>query len=612
MANPTMLTPVKPDPQRLFFEPVVLEYALQKSCRLHPDTFRESSEMEFDALSSPMQAFHCFVNKLAQVCDNQRGGKTVTSFVILDSPQGPEYVFGSNDRGIDELAEAQEFTTSLLNLVGNVPPGLGKKPLTKKILWNILWFNKSRIRMYLDKLCDFLDECIKDSDRRQTPVSDSIPPASPTRSDQDVRSELERLKTKTEFPRNVVCDGSKNKFLSDCETLIKAIHATKGNAIDLAIMKNAKDGGPTSSEPWCELRHYLGRLLSFRQAANAIVAAAGLFPQLFHDFKVVSIPSSTPIAKPFPKSSLSAASIINNMIVDDEERAFYLFHVQEMQKFGLDDHIQGQISKRTFKPYVHAEVLLHDYLLHRDDDHPLKYWKDWKYIGSSKPTCRLCHYYFGAHPDRVQVRKSHLNFYPNWCLPRVHGTTPDAKSLHLLEKLTESIRDDAKKTLEEKLPQGKNHDSNTYSTFPDNLRSDFIVSDIASEQSLVLFDPNREVYGRFAASDKHESSVVTVVDLEKGDYEDGSSVMSDVDHETSDGEDDSSVIEDVDPETSDDEDGGVFVDAAPLFNSCRIEGPSLGRSQVQLDVITKSDTTSPNIRRKHRLNEKLTQHICSE
>ncbi|KAI8221939.1 hypothetical protein K4K54_007297, partial [Colletotrichum sp. SAR 10_86] len=369
--------PMRVDPQRLFYESVVLEYALQQACRRGRQVFNEVQAVENDPLATDVQIFHCFVEKLAQVCDNERGGKMVTAFSVLKGPDGPEFVFGSNERNEDELMEVQEFAESLLTMVGSNPAGLATKPLAKQVLWKILHFNLPRVQEYLGKLVRYLDECIADCVRRGTPAAlETLMP------------ELETLKQKAAFPRDIVSGNAQTKFFSDCEKLLRGISVIKGTTIDQAITNYARDGHMAGSDSWRELRHFLGRFLSFRQASNAIVGAKDRFPTLFQDFTVTKVSSSQPAPKPIARSrSVTARSIIRNMITDDDDdREYFLEHATSMQMFNLDDEIQRQISKRTFRPRVHAEILVHEYLLEKGLQHSSQFWNGWKYIGSSKPT----------------------------------------------------------------------------------------------------------------------------------------------------------------------------------------------------------------------------------
>ncbi|KAK1480518.1 hypothetical protein CTAM01_14358 [Colletotrichum tamarilloi] len=504
--------PAGVDQCQLFYEPIVLEQALQVACRAGQDVFNGTPKVENDSLASQVQVFRSFVEKLAQVCDNERGGQTVTSFTVLEGEDGPEYVFGSNHRDADELSETQQFAEDLLTLVGKNPTGLKPKPLAKQVLWKILLFNLPRLDIYLNNVGKYLDACIDDCERRGAP--------------EVLKSELLVLKNKTDFPRDLTSGNVQDKFLSDCEKLIKGVVAIKNTQIDQAIMRNAKDGEISESKYWSELRHYLGRLLSFRRATDAIIGTHERLPKLFQDFKFTAVPSSEDARRPLTKSmSITAASIIKNMIPDDdEEQQEFLQHAVEMQKFGLDSIIQRQIGKRTFKPRVHAEVLVHSYLLSRDLQHPRDYFNSWKYIGSSKPTCRLCDYYFDAHPDRMQVRKTHDNLYPNWRIPGVFEGADsgvlDAKTQRLLEKIMESVHDDVKRTLEQKQPNGRNHDSNTLTTLPEGLAG-YPYSDTTSVSEAAAQMDDMQLNAR-AESEKYQVA----------DYgDDGSSLVGEADEE---------------------------------------------------------------------------------
>ncbi|KAF6823918.1 hypothetical protein CPLU01_11142 [Colletotrichum plurivorum] len=513
MTEQTVPEAPKPSHKQLLYEPIVLEHALKKSCRSQRDVFTEPSAADVDSFTiSNTQAFHSFVDKLSQVCDNQRGGATVTSFAVLKGPNGPEYVFGSNQRTEADLAEVQEFIDDLLHFVGDNPSTLKPKPLTKQVLWRILLFNQLRLQFYLKSLVRHLEKCIEDCERRNAP--------------EELKNELEKLLDKVEFPRDSVSRESQAKFLSDCEKLIKAIVTIKSTSIDEAIRKNAKDGEFTNSETWCELRHYLGRLLSFRQAADVIVGARDKLPLLLRDFKVIAVPSSSTIQKPIAKSlQLSAISIICNMNLEQAEEETYLDLADEMQKFGLDSFIQQQASIRTFKPYVHAEILVHEYLVREGRNHAGDFWKGSKYIGGSKPTCRLCYYYFAAHPDKVQVRRPHMNLYPNWRLPGAFenhdSDVEDPKTLSLLEKIIESVREDAKKTLEDKCPQGKKHDSNTYTILPKYGYADSIsMNDGSSQVPRAILATHGGRQRRFELADEDDFSIIGEADAEATDEED--------------------------------------------------------------------------------------------
>ncbi|KAM0242151.1 hypothetical protein ACHAP5_007388 [Fusarium lateritium] len=127
----------------------------------------------------------------------------------------------------------------------------------------------------------------------------------------------------------------------------------------------------------------------------------------------------------------------------------------DLQQLGVDDMIQQFRNSRKFKPTT-AE----------------NYWNRWNYIGSSKPTCRLCRYYFEAlEGEKPTVRSSHNNLYRNWRLPDFR----DDEGLtlardELLTKIAQKMRMDVLETIREKRIKRKARDSNTYSSVPEILR----------------------------------------------------------------------------------------------------------------------------------------------
>lgn len=161
-------SPLALDPVALqqFYEPIVLEKALTVASLKHGVGFDESVVPQADSLLLPEQAYHTFLNKMAHICDNRRGGTTVTAFTVVEGSTGPIYFFGSNDRKEKELAETRQFIQSILNLTGKNPERFLERALVKKILWDILYFNMPRVAVYLKGIDKNLHECIQDCVRR--------------------------------------------------------------------------------------------------------------------------------------------------------------------------------------------------------------------------------------------------------------------------------------------------------------------------------------------------------------------------------------------------------------------------------------------------------------
>lgn len=159
------LQAVSPPPKNLcrrFYEPLAFLVCLMKIMTTDHRTKVPGPESLGDM--GPKEAFHCFVNKLAQVCDNQHGGSTVTAFSVLQ-PGCVEYRFASNMRNAPALDEVGRYATDLLETLGNVPDGelrdaARRSALHAELLGKVLAFNRPRIRVYLGALLESFDDCI--------------------------------------------------------------------------------------------------------------------------------------------------------------------------------------------------------------------------------------------------------------------------------------------------------------------------------------------------------------------------------------------------------------------------------------------------------------------
>jgi hypothetical protein len=259
----------------------------------------------------------------------------------------------------------------------------------------------------------------------------------------------------------------------NCESLLEFIDGLYKSDIEPLIRSRAREGRMNKSECWSELRHMGGRLLSYEQAVKTLVSTRKLWPELFEDYQVCSIASSIPgryifLGKNSPEK-MSADHIIRHMTSDEGKLAEYRAHAQELQNCGLDKSIRNKISREKFLPIVHAEVLLLDWLESDGGTHPSRFFNGYKYIGCSKPTCRLCEQFFTVHASGVKVRSSHRNLYQNWRMPDVYedqGPEAVKDRKELIDKILQLVRKDAFRVLVERVPEGKRHDSNTDPTYP--------------------------------------------------------------------------------------------------------------------------------------------------
>lgn len=235
---------------------------------------------------------------------------------------------------------------------------------------------------------------------------------------------------------------------------------------------------------WADLSHYAGRLLSYKKNAHALARAAKSFPMLLDNFEVISITSSARSDDPLQGIDVTAETLLKKMTSNTNAAAHYVGLAQEAHSLDMDHAIKEVITNKSepvttvttdtrgtaIRPLVHAELLVLASLERESLTHPSYFFRSWRYIGSSKGACRLCSMYLQEHAggSSFQLRPTHGNLYVGWRPPDVlHGDGEERIQAREAElwRLAERIGDEALRTLVERMPVGKRHDSSTGLTF---------------------------------------------------------------------------------------------------------------------------------------------------
>jgi hypothetical protein len=148
-----------------FYGPILLLHGLNVAC-IHNQPVH-FPDVLLDAEQSPKQAFHDFVNKLAQLCDIKRGGETVTAFTVLEFPDHIQYRFTSNHRESEDFSLTQRFVTSILNALGRAERH-ELQDMTSTILRTFLPFTRPRVEAYVNLLKKQTIICISSTEGENT------------------------------------------------------------------------------------------------------------------------------------------------------------------------------------------------------------------------------------------------------------------------------------------------------------------------------------------------------------------------------------------------------------------------------------------------------------
>jgi len=255
-----------------------------------------------------------------------------------------------------------------------------------------------------------------------------------------------------------------NRFMI-CD-LITSLSNLFGSYISVDVRRRlAREDNMMSGKCWSDFVHVAGRLLTYKRAVGLMETVATIWPQLFSDIQVHMIKSSSPASGVLSIHPWTAAEIMKGMSSDESLLHLFATQLESLSVHDIDSKV-SELWSHAPKPVVHAEVLLHDWLEASEGGiRPERFFNRWKFIGSSKPPCKLCSYFFDEYPTDVQVRPSHQNAYFAWRMPDVYahqGKNSTHRRKLVMESIKTRIRADVVRMLSERLADGRPHDLSAY------------------------------------------------------------------------------------------------------------------------------------------------------
>ncbi|KAK2468115.1 hypothetical protein H9L39_20337 [Fusarium oxysporum f. sp. albedinis] len=186
-----------------------------------------------------------------------------------------------------------------------------------------------------------------------------------------------------------------------------------------------------------------------RTSVDLMDSVAKIWPQLFSDFRICMISSSSTESDILSANPWTAAKVFKD----------------SFSVYDIDVEI-SEFWRHAPKPIVHAEMLVHSWVENTEGGiRPERFFNRWKFIGTSKPPCKLCSYFFDEYPTDVQVRPSHQNVYFAWRMPDVfehQGEASIRTRMLVMDSIKTRIRADVVRILSEKVSDGRPHDSSAY------------------------------------------------------------------------------------------------------------------------------------------------------
>ncbi|KAK3939036.1 hypothetical protein QBC46DRAFT_388932 [Diplogelasinospora grovesii] len=407
-----------------FFPPLLLLKSLNEVGRR--DANKKEADAPLNRNQTPEEKFRIFVNKLAQICEYRPKGHTITACTVLVQTDGRIlYLFASNGRSSKEkIRKTLEDVKCVLNMLRSSILSEKRESddvLHDRLLRQVLSVNHVRITSYLVELTAQLQKCIEACGKGGG-------------SDENMETE-KVLRLLLPMVPNCQVRGqgqTSPEYITSLMTFIEVLQKFQQLPAKKMVEKRAAEEQALNHDAgcWSSFQHATGRVVSYQYAVESIINASHIWDKtnLFLEFDVEFLPSSSPHQWPLqydPKSEHKpkTAHDILGRVTSPDQVELYRGLAKELQMFGLDDTIGQEWQSKKFTPIVHAEMLLHDYLESTPEAGgtlPHRFFNNWRYIGSSKPICRLCRYYFDAIATPVGFRPTHGNIYYNWRLPDMY------------------------------------------------------------------------------------------------------------------------------------------------------------------------------------------------
>ena len=428
------------DPQdrreKRFYEPLVLLHVLDRYGKGRVSR----SVAEVSTPSTEAQDLRRdFLDSLAYTCDYEKGGDTVTAIALESRPAGLTYWIASNKTCTDKTLQFLGGIISTLRELSVLQSKDSIPSIEADLIASCIIFSSSRLRDYKRLLYLAIERCSSRLRESEDPAGNrmqyaTLLLATKTLTDQILGRWLDEF---DRFENNLqrLCNYAYNERKSDSmKQLDKVIGEQPAELTD----------EKSKRQDLIQTRHYIGRLGSHPRAVKILINAGRLLPRLFENVSIQRRPSIKPSLIPPPTDHhTTLEGIINRMLSKTSpDKARYTEALNQIDSIvHLQDRIDAQFKAESFRPRVHAELILLEYFYKQK----LPFLDNDRYVGCSKPACYCCYQYIVCHPGRFVHPASHSITYLAWKRPDLLDPSSLEEQRHqikLMNDITQRIRDD--------------------------------------------------------------------------------------------------------------------------------------------------------------------------
>lgn len=242
--------------------------------------------------------------------------------------------------------------------------------------------------------------------------------------------------------------------------------------------------GEPCSQKYANIQHLIGRLNHTLKAVKGMIEARTRLPCLFDDFKLKKAKSPRSSPPPLFERNPTLMDVAGRLVSDQRDIEQCRQNLQELDRlYGLSSALQKLCQSRTWKPRVHAELILLDMFWIQE----LEFVGNDRYIACSKPACYCCYHFIIAHPGGFVAPPCHRNLWLNWKAPEIYDSreTRLIKAReNILNEMAKKIRTDALAQIREcKGPRSRKPDSLTEISSLQQHNLKFLSDDVAGSSN---------------------------------------------------------------------------------------------------------------------------------
>ncbi|KAF7193189.1 hypothetical protein HII31_05415 [Pseudocercospora fuligena] len=357
--------------------------------------------------------WHRFIDELAYLCDSSNGGRTVCSIAVESNLTRPVFWLAAPPHseqsklspGTEHLREIlQELKRDALS--GTSSGRTARMQITADKIHDLtIQRSVSRIKNYADRFKSYfstLEPQIEVQNERDQALLRSL---------KDMRSVVKDHKKICSLAYDFRCSPQRKRL----EELMKEHAGTASNTFE-------------------DLRHLVGRLGSFMQAARFLAKNAVRFAHSLVDCEVKSIPALRPISTNPVTVELDLQVLIAKICPWLEER----------NRLSIKDNLETagpllqkvrNLVKDGSRPHIHAELQMLQHFV----NHDLSFLFEDRYIGCSKPSCYCCAMYMSMHSGEFEQRPCHGNAWLLWSPPLEEGGDLSEESSQIIKTMVDQM-----------------------------------------------------------------------------------------------------------------------------------------------------------------------------